>query len=94
MNEHQRRLWNNMINLIESYLNHKTQDFYAIVGQLEGALDAAEIKETALVNQWYDYWSPLEIRRAIEGNQVNKKKAIEELKAMKTFLLKTLEIDS
>ncbi len=51
MNEHQRRLWNNMINLIEGYMNNETQDFYAIVGQLEGALDAAEMKETALVNQ-------------------------------------------
>ncbi len=39
MNEHQRRLWESMIDLIESYLNNENKDFYCIVGKLEGALD-------------------------------------------------------
>jgi hypothetical protein len=90
MNEHQRRLWINMIDLIESYLNNENQDFYGIVGKLEGALDASEIKDTVLINQWYDFWTPLETRRALEGTQVDKNKAMEELVAMREFLVKHL----
>jgi polysaccharide pyruvyl transferase WcaK-like protein len=90
MNEHQRRLWKNMIDLIESYLHNETKDFYEIVGKLEGALDASEIKDTVLINQWYDFWTPLEARRAVEGNQVNRTKAMKELAAMKEFLAKHL----
>jgi hypothetical protein len=90
MNDHQIRLWQNMIDLIESYLNNETQDFYVIVGKLEGALDASEIKDDNLINQWYDFWTPLETRRAVEGKQPNRDKAIEELKAMKSFLIKHL----
>jgi len=88
MNEHQQRLWQNMIDLIQSYLNGETEDFYGVVGELEGALDASEIRDADLINQWYDLWTPLEIRRAVEGNNVNKIKALAELKAMRQFLLK------
>ncbi len=79
-----------MIDLIESYLNNENKDFYCIVGKLEGALDASEIKDNDLINQWYDFWTPLETRRAVEGKKVNRTKAIEELTAMKEFLLKQL----
>ena len=81
-------LHSEMIDLIESYINNETQDFYGIVGKLEGALDASEIKEDSLINQWYDFWMLLETRRAVEGNQVNRTKAIKELIAMKEFLEK------
>ncbi len=87
MNEHQKRLWQSMIDLIQSYLDGETKDFYNIVGKLEGALDASEIKDNALINRWYDFWTPLETRRAVEGNNVNKAKAVEELINMKDFLL-------
>jgi hypothetical protein len=90
LNEHQRGLWIKMINLIESYLNVDNEDYYEIVGDLEGALDASEIKDSNLINEWYDFWGPLEIRRAIQGNNSDKIKAIEELNAMKNFLLKHL----
>jgi hypothetical protein len=90
MNEHQHRLWKNMIGLIEGYLNNETQDFYGIVGKLEGALDASEIKDNDLINQWYDFWTPLETRRAVEGKEVNRTKAVQELSAMKEFLVKHL----
>jgi hypothetical protein len=90
MNEHQRRLWRSMISLIQSYLNGKTDDFYGIVGELEGALDASEIKDVELINQWYDFWTPLEIRRAVEGNKVDKMQCSEDLENMKRFLLKNL----
>lgn len=91
MSEYQQRLWQSMIDLIQSYIEGKTEDFYSIVGNLEGALDASEIKNNDLVKEWYDFWTPLEIRRAIEGNNVNKVKAIEELTLMKAFLLSKKE---
>ncbi len=90
MNAHQDKLWENMIGLIDSNLNDENQGFYRIVGKLEGALDASEIKDSNLINQWYDFWTPLETRRAVEGNQPNKEKGIEELKVMKSFLVKHL----
>ena len=87
MNEHQQRLWQSMIELIQSYLNGDTEDFYGLIGKLEGALDASEIKDDALINKWYDVWLPLEIRRATEGNNINMEAAIKELKRMEEFLL-------
>lgn len=86
MNEHQKRLCSEMLRLIQSYIDGETSDFYSLVGKLEGALDAAEIKDKELVTQWYDFWTPLETRRAIEGNQVAREKAIQELETMKHFL--------
>lgn len=32
-----------------------TQDIYRLVGKLEGALDASEIHDVALVDQWHEY---------------------------------------
>ena len=80
-----------MIDLIESYLNNETQDFYGIVGKLEGALDASEIKDNDLIHQWHDFWTPLETRRAVEGKEVNRTKAVQELAAMKEFLISIYE---
>lgn len=90
MNEHQYRLWQSMIEIIDSYLNNDTQDFYNVVGKLEGALDASEFKNARLVNDWYNLWTPLEIRRAVEGNKVNRAMAIKELMTMKAFLVDNL----
>lgn len=86
MNEHQRRLWQRMIDLIQNYIDGQDKDFCGIVGVLEGALDASEIEDISLIEQWYDYWTPLEVRRAVEGNNVNKFNALDELNKMKTFL--------
>jgi hypothetical protein len=90
MTEHQRRLWQGMVDLIQRYLDGETTDFYGTVGKLEGSLDAAEIKDSMLVDMWYGYWTPLEARRAIQGNDVDAEKAKDELVAMKTFLLRQL----
>jgi hypothetical protein len=84
---HQQRLWQNMVDLIQNYLNGETKDFYGLIGQLEGALDASDIQDHALINRWYDFWTPLEIRRAVQGNEVDPEQAIEELSKMKQFLL-------
>jgi hypothetical protein len=87
MNDHQQRLWQSMIDLIQTYLNEETKDFYGLVGELEGALDASDIQDNVLISRWYDFWTPLEVRRAIQGNNVDQQKAIEELFKMKEFLL-------
>ena len=90
MNEHQQKLWKSMIDLIETYLSGETKDFYGIVGKLEGALDASEIRDVDLIKQWYDFWTPLEARRAVEGNNINETRARDELKTMQQFLLSKL----
>lgn len=80
-----------MIDLISSYLNGNTVNFFNLVGSLESASDVSKTSDERLVKQWYDFWTPLEIRRAVEGNKVNQEKAIKELKAMKEFLLNNKE---
>jgi hypothetical protein len=89
MNDHQKLIWQNMVDFIQKYLDGETKDFYSLVGKLEGELDASEIKDDLLINQWYIFWTPLETRRAIQGNNVDKEKAIYELTQMKDFLIKT-----
>ena len=91
MTDYQQNIWKSMIDLIQSYLDGETEDFYSMVGKLEGALDVSEIKDIALVNRWYDLWTPLEIRRVIEGNNLNKTKAIEELRDMQNFLIENID---
>ena len=46
---HEQRLWQNMVDLIQNYLNGETKDFYGLIGQLEGALDASDIQDHALI---------------------------------------------
>jgi len=87
MINHQKQLWQNMIDLIESYINGTNNDFCDLVGKLEGALDTSDIKNNELINRWYDFLTPLEIRRAVEGNHIDNNKAIEDLQKMKKFLL-------
>ena len=87
MTDHQKRLWQNMIDSIEDYINKEDNDCCNLVGRLEGALDASDIKDNELISRWYDLWTPLEVRRAVEGNNVDRCKAIEELEKMKKFLL-------
>ncbi len=91
MTDHQRQLWQSMIDQIQNYLDGKTKDFYKLVGNLEGALDASGITDDQLINKWYDFWTPLEIRRSIEGNNIDEQKGIEELKNMKNFLCNVKE---
>lgn len=39
----------------------KNPDFYEITGKLEETMDASEIKDSIFINQWYDFWTPLEV---------------------------------
>jgi hypothetical protein len=75
-----------MIDSIQAYLEGKNKDFSGLVGALEGALDAGEFRDGELVTRWYDFWTPLETRRAVEGNNITRSEAIKELESMKRFL--------
>ena len=63
MNDHQTRLWSSMIDRVDEYLI-RGAGFAELVGMLEGALQAGEFKEE-LERQFYDYWTPLEVVRAL-----------------------------
>ena len=89
LNDHQKRLLRNMIDMISKYLEHSSSDFYSLVGNLEGALDASELKDPELINKWYGYWLPLETRRAgkvYKGENVAYDEVKEELSLMLEFL--------
>lgn len=84
-NEHQNRLWRNMISVIEDFRKGKIQYSDAVNG-LEGALEAGEFKNETLIGQWYDYWTPLEILNATKGDNTTVEDADKYLLAMETFL--------
>jgi hypothetical protein len=86
MTEHQRRLWKEMIDLIESYSRGEIE-FGTLVGSLEGALDAAEFSDRGLVKRWYDAWTPLETHRAVRGSAVPMGEVMTSVEAMKRFLI-------
>ena len=90
MTEHQERLWTRMIELIQEYLDGHTWAYTDVVGGLEGALDASELKDNALVDRWYELWTPLETRRAVEGNDPDKEEVRQELMSMREFLLRRI----
>ena len=84
-NEHQSRLWDDMLKSIESFLEGQLQ-YYDLVGKLEGALDAGEFQNKELIQQWYDFWTPLEILRAQKGNSVTIEEVKKYLSDMTAFL--------
>jgi hypothetical protein len=66
-NELQKRLWANMLHSTESY--RKGELCYSdFVYGLEGALDAGGFQDKELIEQWYNYWTPLEILSATKGD--------------------------
>ena len=90
--DHQRRIWQQMLQIIEDYLSEKI--LYAeMVGNLEGALDAGDFKDENIREKWYDLWTPLEIFRATEGD-VNEADVKKNISKMQNFLEEVLiEID-
>lgn len=86
--DYQKRLWLRMIKCIDDYLQSKTTNFFSTVGELEAALDASEITDKLIINDFYTFWTPLEVRRALNGNDVNLEEVKNELIEMKNFLLK------
>ena len=85
MDGHQLKLWNRMIELIKEYKEDQIR-FSRLVRELEGILDACDLRDKQLVEQWYDLWQPLEIRNAIKGDLVNKVDAIGEVEVLEQFL--------
>jgi Immunity protein 26 len=93
-NEQQSRLWCNMISSIEDFRKGRIQ-YSTLVYGLEGTLDAGEFKDENIVEQWYDYWTPLEILSATKGDSVTVKDVERYLSVMETFLKSfPLETDS
>lgn len=84
-NEHQNRVWYNMITSIEDFRNGKIS-YTTLVYGLEGSLDAGWGKEEALVVEWYDYWTPLEILSATRGDNTTIEDADKYLLEMEMFL--------
>lgn len=69
LNQHQSRLLRDMLQFVEQFRQGKLK-YYDFVGALEGALDAGEFRDSGFVERWYDHWTPLEITRAQQGNDV------------------------
>lgn len=86
MNEHQHRLWMSMLEMIESY-RKGIISYPHLVGALQGALEAAEFQDVALIERFYDFWQPLEITNAVKGNTVTYEQIKTTLEAMQNFLL-------
>ena len=84
-NELQLRLWNDMLKAIEDFRDGKIKYFDLVYG-LEGALDAGEFRDKSLVEQWYDYWIPLEILSATKGNSTTIYDVNKHLLVMEEFL--------
>ena len=92
-NELQSRLWNNMLKAIEDFKNGKIK-YFDLVYELEGALDAGEFRDKSLTEQWYHFWTPLEILYATKGNTTTIDDANKYLLAMEEFLSKISSNDS
>src|SRR5258708_7849057 len=94
-NEHQLRLWNHMVRLVDAYIKEEIE-FHSLVGSLEGALDAGEFKNNELTRQWRKFWGSLENYNAVmldKGEKPKKEYIIEKVEAMRKFLLEQLELD-
>jgi hypothetical protein len=74
-----------MIESIRTFRKGQLQ-FYNLVDNLEGALDAADFSNNEIVKEWYELWTPLEILRAQKGNNVTIEEADRCLSDMVIFL--------
>jgi hypothetical protein len=84
-NKLQSKLWYNMIRTIEDFYMGKIQYSNLVYG-LESDLDTGEFNNKSLVDQWYDYWTPLEIIYATKGEDVTISEVDEYLLVMELFL--------
>ena len=89
MENQQPLLWRRMIELIDCYRDGRIR-FSRLVGELEGMMDASDLREKEVVEQWYDLWQPLEIRNATHGDRVKKDDVAVELDAMESFIRRYL----
>lgn len=79
-----------MLQKIEQF-RHGELRYDELVGELEGALDASEIKDKNLVSKWYDLWTPLEIARASKGCSIQPVEINNPLNAMVEMIEEALK---
>lgn len=91
LNKNQLNIWKSMIQIIHDYQNDIIS-FDKLTTSLEGALDAADIKDMAITNEWYENWSSLEMLRAEKDITVPLDLKLKEITKMKVFLQKVLDI--
>lgn len=85
LNEHQNRLWRGMLENIADFRSGRLS-YSDFVGKLEGALDAGEIKNKQIIEEWYDHWTPLEIERATKGNTVERASVETYIQSLERFI--------
>jgi len=90
MNTIQSNNWNNMIKAIDQYLLGNI-NYSEVVKNLEGLLDACDFKDNLLVNEWYQYWQPLEITNAVKGDSIEIAEVKDNLEAMRNFLVSKIK---
>jgi len=74
-----------MVELLDAYQAGNI-DFFRLVGELEGALDAGEFQNSDFTKQWYQLWTPLEVTRAVKGSDVRYEEVASDLNALRRFL--------
>jgi len=89
-NELQKRLWADMLKSTESYRKGELCYSDFIYG-LEGALDAGEYQDKELIEQWYNFWTPLEILSATKGDSTTIEDVDKYLLEMELFLKSKLD---
>ena len=67
--------------------------YFDFVGALEGALYAGEFKDRDLIEKWYGFWTPLEIVRALKGNDVTRDDVENDLSALQQYLESIIDRD-
>ena len=88
-NKYQSKLLQSMLDSIEAYRKGELP-YYDLVYSLEGTLDAGEFKNEKMVEQWYSYWTPLEIWSATKVNNVTIEDVNQNLSDMELFLNRLL----
>jgi hypothetical protein len=89
LTSHEVRLSRRMVAIIDEFLLGELR-FSAVVGELEGALDAAELKDE-FAKRWYDVWQALETRRAIRADDVSPEEVREDLSVLRRLVTAYLD---
>ena len=95
MNQIQLHSWNQMVGLIQEFAEGKLS-FHYLVDGLEAALDEADFKDPALIQAWYEFWTPLEeldVETSHEIEEVSPAQVLPQLKKMRDFLMEQLRLE-
>ena len=94
MSEFQFSLWKKMIRYIRDFYKGKV-NFHKLVGELQEALDLANLQDRELVRKWYDYFNPIEEADSeawYEMEDLDYEKIKPYLQRMKEFLLEEEQV--